>query len=822
MSESTHPPASQPPKPAALSERRAAWLAFAVAFATLFAQILVHRVASAKLLNNYAFLVISLTMLGFALSGVILTRLLPSFLARLREWTSACAGLFSLSLILTTSAFYRGGAGFQNVLTREAFVRDLLAWLPWALLFALPFMFCGLILGALLSEPRWRVGRIYFLDLLGSAAGAFLVIPAISHFGVESALLAVSAGLPVAAFILTMPRSAWGRGLLAAGVLAAALATAQHERVFELYYPEGSMLAASRNPASGLVVDHVAWDPLSRIEFSRYRFPDPEGTAFPALFGRDQALVDRYRRLLTQNNYAFTVAVDYDGDPQSLAGIEDTIYAAAYQASLVEHPEVAVIGVGGGFDILTAIRFDAKHILGVEVNGATMDVLLRSYRDYFRHWVDDPRVELVHGEGRHVLATTDRRFDVLQLSGVDSYSGTAGAAHVFSESYLYTAEAFDIYLSRLKDRGILNLMRLEFRVPREMLRAVATAVAALRRAGVEDPARHIVTLSQPRGNFTALLVQKTPFEPEQIRRLVDWCEDLPYLDVTAAPGVELARPTAYQYFLSRAAAGTESEVVSSYPFDIRPATDDRPFFFRYSYWWHLVSDEPLLAGSIPAMELTIGTLILLIALVAAVSIYAPLRYLTARAPLASGTRPYALYFAGAGLGFLAVEMALLQKFGLYLGHPNYALSVVLASLLLTAGLGSLLSARTLRALGGIKHVAYALVVTVLVEVLLVFDRLADWIGQPFALRVAITFLLVAPIGLLLGTFLPAGLEQLKRVAPSFTPWAWGVNGAFSVLAPVLAVAFSMSWGTSALLLAALPVYLLTAVVLPPSAAADAT
>ena len=143
-----------------------------------------------------------------------------------------------------------------------------------------------------------------------------------------------------------------------------------------------------------------------------------------------------------------------------------------------------------------------------------------------------------------------------------------------------------------------------------------------------------MTLSQPRGNFTALLVQKTPFEPEQIRRLVDWCEDLPYLDVTAAPGVELARPTTYQYFLSRAAAGTESEVVSSYPFDIRPASDDRPFFFRYSYWWHLVSDEPLLAGSIPAMELTIGTLIVLIALVAVVSIYAPLRYLTARAPLA--------------------------------------------------------------------------------------------------------------------------------------------------------------------------------------------
>ncbi len=819
-SDSTGSSASPPPLPGELSERRAAGLAFAVAFATLFAQVLVHRVASAKLLNNYAFLVISLTMLGFAVSGVVLTRLLPTFLGRVRDWTSSCAGLFSLSLILATSAFYRMEAVFrpaQVVPTSALFLLELQAWLPWALLFALPFMFCGLILGALLSAPQWRVGRIYFSDLLGSAAGAFLVIPAISHFGVEVSLLAVSAGLPLVALALTPPRSSWGRALLAAGVVTTVVAAAEHERVFEMYYPDGSMLAASRDPESGFVVDHVAWDPLSRIEFSRFRFPDVAETPFPALFGRNDALLARYRRLLTQNNFAFTVAVEYDGDPGSLEGIDDTIYAAAYQASLVQHPEVGAIGVGGGYDVLTAIRFGAKRVTGVEVNGATVDVLTDSYRDYFRHWVDDPRVELVQAEGRHFLATTDRRFDVLQLTGVDSYNGTTGAAHVFSESYLYTAEAFDLYLDRLNERGILNLIRLEFPVPREMLRALASAVAALRRAGVAEPAKHIVTLSQPKGNLTALLVQKTPFEPEQVQRLVEWCQDLPYLEVSAAHGVVLPQPSTYQFFLSQVAEGTEAEMISVYPFDIRPATDDRPFFFRYSFWWHLVSDEPLLRGSLPAMEITIVVLFGLVVLVAVLAIYGPLRYLTARSPLTVGTRRYALYFSGAGLGFLAVEMALLQKFGLFLGHPNYALSVVLAGLLLTSGVGSLLSARTQRVLGGIRPVAYALAGNVLVEVLLVFGRLAGWIGWPFAVRVAVTIILIAPIGLLLGTFLPVGLEQLKGEAASFTPWAWGINGAFSVLAPVLAVAFSMSWGTSALLLAALPIYMFTAAVLPASA-----
>ena len=788
-----------------------------MAFATLFTQVLLHRVASAKLLNNYAFLIISLTMLGFALSGVALTRFLDAFLDRTRDWIAACAGLFSLSLIFATSAFYRAEAGFQpveTISTSALLAWELLAWLPWSLLFALPFVFCGLILGGLLSGPRWRVGRIYSFDLLGSASGAFLVIPAISYFGVEAALLGVAAALPLLAFALTMPRGYPSRALLGAGMLATIFATVERERVFDLYYPEHSMLAAARNPDSGLVVDHVAWDPISRIEFSRFRFPDPAETAFPALFGRDEALLRRYRRLLTQNNFAFTVAVDYDGDPASLAGIEDTVYAAAYRASVVPHPEVVVIGVGGGFDILTAIRFGARRITGVEVNGATVGVLTRSYRDYFRHWVEDPRVDLVHAEGRHFLATTERRFDVLQLSGVDSYSGTPGAAHVFSESYLYTAEAFDIYLSRLSERGILNLMRLEFRVPREMLRALNTAVAALRRSGVSEPARHIVTLSQPKGNFTALLVQKTPFTPEQVGRLMDWCRDLPYLEVTAAPGTNLGRPTVYQFFLSRVAAGTESDVISSYPFDIRPATDDRPFFFRYSFWWHLISSEPMLDGSLPAMEITVVVLVALIALVAVVCIFGPLRYLTARSPLAAGTRRYVLYFGGAGIGFLAVEMALLQKFGLFLGHPNYALSVVLAALLLTAGVGSLQSARTLRLLGGIRPVAYALAGTVLIEVGFVFERLAGWIVWPFALRVAVTIALVAPIGLLLGTFLPVGLEQLKRSAPGFIPWAWGINGAFSVLAPVLAVAFSMSWGISALLIAAIPVYMVTAAALP--------
>ena len=191
--------------------------------------------------------------------------------------------------------------------------------------------------------------------------------------------------------------------------------------------------------------------------------------------------------------------VDWDGRAESLEGIERTIYAAAYEASSVASPRVLVVGVGGGFDILTALRYDAREVTGVEINGATLDIVTRVYRDYCGAWSKHPRVRLIEDEGRHHLAVHPDRYDILQLSGVDSYSGTPGAAHVFSESYLYTAEAFDLYFSRLTENGILNVMRLEQTPEREMLKALVTAVGNApagrhRDAGRAHPARDVARL----------------------------------------------------------------------------------------------------------------------------------------------------------------------------------------------------------------------------------------------------------------------------------------------------------------------------------------
>jgi spermidine synthase len=799
-------PLTRTPDSPAGANTRAAVVSFLVAAAALFAQVLVHRLVSAKLLNNYAFLVISLTMLGFAVAGVVLTRALPAVLARRDEYLAAFGALFALTLLATSAIFSYLPAGAQFTTEPAVFITTLLTWLPAALLFAVPFGFAGLILGALLSDPRLPARLVYGADLLGSALGAIIVIPAIRHLGVERSLVLCAAVTLIGMLAANWPRQAMTRALSVAAVAAIVLAGARPQVVFPIKVRSGSQFVGRGND-DRMGIEYVQWDPVARIEISRIPRPHPGLTDYPLLIGDQAPFLERFRRVLTQNDYAFSFMVDYDGRRESLNGIGDTIYAAAYHATSVPRPRVVAIGVGGGFDLLTALYFDASHVTGVEVNGATLDILRRVYADYFRSWVTDPRVTLVEDDGRHFLAASGERYDVIQLSGVDSYSGTPGAAHVFSENYLYTAEAFDLYLSRLTDEGILNMMRLEFIPPREMLRALVSAVGALRRAGVEDPARHIIMLTaRPKDNFTALLVKKTPFSAEQQAKVRAWAGAARFFYLSAAPGDDANRANLYQLFLSLGDPARERSFVHAYPYDVAPATDDRPFFFNFSFWSHLLAGD---ARKWPPMQVTVLLLMALVGVAAVVCVYLPLRFMaTVERPAASWRAT--LYFAAIAVGYMAVEIALLQKFGVFLGHPNYALSVVLAALLLSTGAGALASGALVRALGRLRFVSYALAFVLLAAHLVVFPRLLGWVGLPFAVRAAVVFALIAPLGMLLGIFMPWGLDRLKQTHPALAPWAWGINGIFSVLAPVVSVAFAMSWGSGALMLTAIPAYLAAA------------
>ncbi|HTQ31832.1 MAG TPA: hypothetical protein VMI53_11540, partial [Opitutaceae bacterium] len=243
-----------------------------------------------------------------------------------------------------------------------------------------------------------------------------------------------------------------------------------------------------------------------------------------------------------------------------------------------------------------------------------------------------------------------------------------------------------------------------------------------------------------------------------------------------------------------------------WPFDVTPAVDNRPFFFNSSRWQDLFSDVPLVRRSVPVMEITLLTVFFIIAIPTVIFVWWPLAQFKSQAAAIAPWR-YGMIFSGTALGYMAIEIALLQKFGLFLGHPNYALSVVLAGLLFATGLGSFASASLCRWFGGPRFVSYLLAFLLLAECCVIIPGLYRWPVSSFGLRVLLVLALTVPLGVLMGTFFPIALERLKADAPDFAPWAWGVNGIFSVLAPILSIGFSMTWGFNALLLSAVPIYI---------------
>ena len=790
-------------------------LAFVTAAVTLISQVLVHRMVSAKLLNNFAFFVLSLTMLGFAASGVLLTRYSDWPGKRLSEVSLIASALFGPTIWIATWAFYRAPNVESGAGTPVGFAASFLACVPMALVYAAPFTLCGLVLGALLAAPALDTHRVYAADLLGSACGAAAVAPAITLFGVERALGLASIALVVAAALAASGAGRRSHALALGSLLLLVPGTLLAPKLLVMTYPEQSFLGLTQEAGSGYTLEHIVWDPVARIEVLNTTPPNPDTFPWPALVGRNHRFHQQFNRMFTQNNNAYTYALDYDGRREALAGIDETIYAAAYEASSVPNPKVLVVGVGGGFDILTALYYEASSVTGVEINGATLDLVQDEYRSSFRGWVDDPRVRLVHSEGRHHLAREPDRYDVLQLSGVDTVSGSPASAHVFSENYLYCAEAFDLYLDRLAPDGILNMMRNEFTPPREMLRALVSVSEALRRKGSTRPRDHVAVLASGNGSFTALLVKGQAFRPEEATRLSAWAAELPDLFVAAAPGVT-APPNVYQMFLGLEDPRKERAFVHAYPFDIRPVDDDRPFFFRFSFWRHLLGGRQASLGSIPVMEIGLLLLLAVTGLAALVCVVLPLRLLTRRGEVVGHRVRHGAYFAGLGLGYMAVEVALLQRFGVFLGHPNHALSVVLAGLLLASGLGAHFLAPVVRRPQGVRLLAYGLSAAVLFEHLVIVPVLPRLIAWPMAARVGVVAACLLPLGLCMGAFFPAGLQRLKDEAPAFVPWAWGLNGVFSVVAPVLSVGVSMTWGIGALLLGSLLVYLGAALAFPPS------
>jgi spermidine synthase len=663
---------------------------------------------------------------------------------------------------------------------------------------AVPFFLAGLLVSVVFARETGRIPRLYGADLCGGALACLAVVPVLNWLGGPNAILVASLTLCVAAIVWAESRRMRRNGaLLAVGLIA--LTAANHGgRLIDIVYAKGMF----RDPAW---VEFARWNALSRVEVDR------QGQAKVIVIDAD----------------ASTYIMNADLSHWKGTEWEHNLMAAppALANVLRPHGDFAIIGPGGGVDVLRAVANGSNSVTGIEINPIIATTIMRGrYADYAQHLYERPDVHIHVTDGRSFLRSTPQRFDVVQMTLVDTWASTAAGAFALSENNLYTVEAFREYFDHLKPDGMIAITRWEFQHPREALRVVSVAMEALHRLGVANPARNFIVASQgdldEDGIPVVVLAKKTAFTPEEELAVTKHFDRYWQLNPLYMPSKPQANP-----FSELIARNNPYAFAKEYAYNVAPVSDNAPFFFFTLKARQILGEKGLRQGI--DWKVNLGVLVLLLVLV--ISVAAVLAFLILPLALQRGAKRQSpgplLYFVAVGLGYLLVEIAFIQRFVLFLGHPTYALTVVIFLLMLSSGAGSLFS-RLWIPKPEMGWVPLALViVTILADVVFLPGRLVALVGMDFSSRLLVSGILLVPLGFVMGMPFPTGLRALAASsAPEFpagqdasnnaVEWAWAMNAAASVLGSVLAMVIAIQFGLTVTLACGAGAYLIALVTMP--------
>ena len=784
---------------------------FLVALATLMLEVLLTRITSVSAWYHLAFFVISLAMLGMTLGAVLVflradvfdetrvpTRLAQSALGFALA-APVCVAI-ALALPLSVNIDFMGFVGLLAV----------------GGVLALPFVLGGVTLTLALTRAGLPAGIAYGVDLIGAACGCALVIPLLSVVDAASAALIAASLASLAALAFALASGTKGHLALfsAFSLLALGAWNASAEQpVLRPAWVKGIW----EDPSQFLF---TGWNSYSRVTVGK-TFVAPGGMWGP---GRKEPPPDvaepREQRAIQIDGAAGTMMTHIGISPVLHTYLEWDVATAAH--ALRPDGAAAVIGVGGGRDVLAAVRVGHKPVVGIELNQLIID-LHRVHMASFSRLASLEGVTLVTDEARSYLARDSRRYNVITMSLIDTWASTGTGAYSLSENGLYTTEAWQTFLARLEPHGILSVSRWYYsEAPGETTRMLALAMDAAWRSGARRALDHIIVLQS--GLAATLLLSPRPFSPADIDRAQQLAADRGFnvlLTPRKVPKHPWLRAVALQTSATALREGSMGDL-----FDFSPPTDARPFFFnmlRPSGW---LKDR----RAVDQLDLTfLGNLQATRTLLYATAASLFLTLLAVGVPMARRIRelralPFwdvaaALgYFALIGLGFMLVEMGLLSRLSVFLGHPTLALAVLLGGVILFTGIGSLLSGnldlerRALARFYPLVPCVLALAAAACIEPLM-----RTFTASSTPVRVLVSLLLVAVPALGLGLGFPLGLRLAERMEerraapgsrPRLGPWLWGVNGAFGVCASGLGLGISMLWGIPITLLVGAACYLL--------------
>jgi hypothetical protein len=772
--------------------------------ATLMLQVSLTRLFSVALWHHFAFMVVSIAFLGYGASGTLLM-MVPRIKTPPLRPTLACLALgFSMA---TLAAYW-----CSNVIPFDParIIWDRYQWiylLGYYGVLATPFFFAGLILALAYTRHSEAVNRLYACDLAGAGLGCLALFLVYSFAGEVGAVLLVCLLSASASFAfsangwkINLARIPW---LLILGLLLLARPGFLDLNIS----PYKALRVALRHPGARTL--ETRWHPAARIdviESGAARFAPGLSLEFQG------SLPDQLGLCLDAGH--LNAITRFAGDVDQLS------FTASLPASLpyvIGKPNrVLIMEPLGGLDILTARYHGANDIVTTHANPLVLRIMEDSLKEFSGKLYENEAMA-VEQQARSFLLRAPEPFDVIQLPLTDSLGAVSSGLYGLSEDYSLTLEALKAYISALTPGGVLTVTKYLLPPPRHEIRLAALACEALEAMGVKYPAQHIGAI-RSWGTFT-LLIKRSPFEPQEIDRMKSFCDRLRF-DLVCYPEMQREEANKYNRFPSPLYYDmiqrvldplTREAFYSTYLFDVRPVTDDRPFFY-HNFRMDKVIPLYRAVGNKWQLFLEGGYLIHLIFIQAAV-----ISLVLITLPLRKSGRPssswFLAYFGLIGMAFMLTEICLIQRFILFLTRPVYAFSVVLFSVLVASAIGSYYSRKvTIEGSNGellLKRLLGRIPVLLITPVLLLayafflHKLLTPTTAWPLWIRCGVAFFVILPLGFVMGTFFPSGVRALSRRLESAIPWAWAVNASGSAVGSVLAVLIALSYGfTTVLCLAA--------------------
>ena len=782
---------------------------FLISSATLCLEISLTRYFSVSQHYHFAFWVVSIAFMGYGASGSFLILFKPASSVDRETFLSYSSLIYSLTILL--SFLLCNSIPFDFISISWDRNQMFFVFLYYFLL-CVPFFFAGLTISFAISRAPRLVNRIYFSDLFGAGAGTLAALFVFLPKGDRGVIIFISFLPLVSSFLFSWKRR-FPFKLLLIFLMAAEIV---------LFLNSPSWLSFRISPYKALPValkypqaKHLLtrWNSISRVDI----LESPAIRYAPGL------------SLLYEKEFPPQLGLSTDGGELSavtrLKDSEDpqleflSYLPSSFAYSLTESPSTLIIEPKGGLDVLSALYFDAKQTKVIESNPLTVNLLRQELAQFSGHLYHKKNIQVVSAYSRAALKQEKDTYDLIVFSLTDVFGSAGTGLYGFSENYLYTTDSFAHILDRLSPDGLVSISLYLLPPPRQEGRILSTWIDALERSKM-DPASHIMAIRS--WGTMSFFIKKSPFSRLEIQKLKDFAGKRLF-DLVYYPGIqidevnihnELEKPVYYDLTLQLLSPAERAKLYKDYLFQIKPVTDNRPFFFNFFKLNKLKETYramgkkwlPFLQG-----EFLVPLILVQSIIIAFILILLPIFiFRKAKNKIRGFSSRIFFYFSLIGMAFMFLEITFIQKFILFLGHPLYSVSIIIFSLLFSSGLGSFFSKRILgqslkRNLKRSLILCAGLIVLYLVLLPFLYESL---IGTGLALKIIMTFLVIFPLGFLMGFPFPTGVRLLDQEDKRLIPWAWATNAFSSVVNSIFALVVAFWGGYNLVLILAAGGYLL--------------